>query len=163
MAEQDQRYFEDVKIGDTIAVREHGPLSIVDTIRWAGFQENWEARLHYDRDQVRERSGVRSFIASGSYREALIARMITDWVGPEGKLRKLNLRQTAPTVEGDLMRFSGKVVEKSSSAGDPWITCEIDGTNQDDQQIVRGQCTVMLPPKAAGAKKRPATRKAAKA
>ena len=163
MAEQDQRYFEDVKIGDTIPGREHGPLSVVDTVRWAGFQENWIARLHYDRDQARKGGRIRSFLASGSYREALIARMITEWVGAEGRLRKFNIRQTAPTIEGDLMRFSGTVVEKSPAAGDPWLTCEIEGTNQDGEQIVRGQCTVVLPSRAGGQQKRPATRPARRA
>ena len=66
-----QIYFEDVTVGDAIPPREHGPLTIVDTVRWAGLQENWQ-HLHYDRDHVREHNGLKTFIASGAYRQALL-------------------------------------------------------------------------------------------
>ena len=143
MDEPQPRYFEDIKVGDTIPPREHGPFTIVESVRWLGFQENW-SRTHMDRQHVQETRGLKSFICSGAYRESLIARMITDWVGPEGMLRKLNLRQSLPTLEGDMMRFSGTVVEVSPAAGDPWVTCELQGTNQDDRQIVTGRCTVEI-------------------
>ena len=143
--DEEQRYFEDVQVGDELPTREFGPLSIVDTVRWCGFQENWTARLHYDREYVREHSGLRTFIASGAYREALLARTLTDWIGPQGLLRKLSIRQTAPTFEGDLMIYGARVVEKSASAAEPWVACEVDGKNQDGQQIITGQCTLTIP------------------
>lgn len=43
------------------------------------------------------------------------------------------------------MRFSGTVVEKSPSPDDPWIVCEIDAKNQNGEDIMRGQCTLILP------------------
>ena len=77
------RYFEDIRAGDEIAMVEYGPVTIVDTVRWAGVQENWE-QVHWDREFAREHSKLRTFIASGSYRQALLARTLTDWVGPRG-------------------------------------------------------------------------------
>ncbi|MPZ12875.1 MAG: hypothetical protein GEU73_00345 [Chloroflexi bacterium] len=143
-----QPWFVDVQVGDQIPTREFGPLTILETVRWAGFQENW-ARLHFDRDYVREHSGLRTFIASGAYRQALLLRVVTDWIGTRGWLRKVNVRQTSPTYEGDLMRFSGRIVEKSESPADPWLVCELQGENQDGQQIMTGRCTVTLPTRAA--------------
>ena len=143
--QQQQLYFDDVAVGHVIPERQHGPFSIVESVRWIGFQENWKARLHYDREHVREHSGQRSFIAAGAYREALIARMLTDWVGPDGTLKKLAIRHTRSTVEGDTMFFSGAVVEKSPDASDPWLTCELEGKNQDGDPILTGRCTVTLP------------------
>lgn len=139
-----QLRFEDVSVGQELPTREHGPLTIEHTVRWAGVQENL-AHLHYDREWVREHAGMRSFIASGAYRQALLTALMTDWIGPRGWLRKMNVRQVAPTIEGDLMRFSGRVVEKSTSAEDPWLVCELEGRNQDGQQIMSGRCTVLLP------------------
>jgi len=141
-------YFEDVAVGTRLPTREHGPLTIVDTVRWAGLQENWQ-HLHYDRDQVRERNGLRTFIASGAYRQALLMRLITDWIGPRGLLAKLSIRHTYSTFEGDYMRFSGEVVEKSAAPDDPWLTCALEGHNQDNRQILTGHCTVRLPTRAA--------------
>ena len=137
-------YFEDINAGDPIPTREYGPLTIVDTVRWAGLQENTQ-HLHYDRDQVRQHNGLPTFIASGAYRQALLIRMLTDWMGPRGWLRKLSLRHTYSTFEGDLMRFGGRVIDKSPDSSDSWITCDLDGRNQLDKQILTGRCTLILP------------------
>jgi len=137
-------YFEDVNAGDLIPSREYGPLTIVDTVRWAGLQENSQ-HLHFDRDHVREHNGLRTFIASGAYRQALLIRTLTDWIGPLGWLRKISVRHTYSTFEGDSMRFGGRVLEKSTESFDSWITCDLEGTNQDNRQILTGRCTLILP------------------
>lgn len=139
-----QLYFEEIDLGYPIPKRTFGPLTIVDTVQWAGFQENWY-RLHWDRDFVRERSGLRTFIASGGYREALLVRAITDWIGLHGILRKLTLRQSFPSFEGDLIVYSGTVAEKSPTPNDPWIACELEGTNQTDRILLTARCRVILP------------------
>ena len=137
-------YFDDINVGDSIPSREYGPLTIVDTVRWAGLQENTQ-HLHYDRDHVREHNGLSTFIASGAYRQALLIRMITDWIGPRGWLRKISVRHTHSTFEGDLMRFGGRVLDKSIESSDCWIVCELEGRNQADKQILTGRCTVIMP------------------
>jgi acyl dehydratase len=139
-----ERYYEDTNVDDSIPPREHGPLTIIDTVRWAGLQENWQ-HLHYDRDHVREHNGLKTFIASGAYRQALLMRMLTDWIGPRGWLKKMSIRHTYSTFEGDTMRFSAQVVAKSTDPADPWVICELQGTNQNDQQILTGRCTLILP------------------
>ena len=140
----EQRFFEDVQPGTELVAREYDPLSIIDTVRWAGLQENTQ-QLHYDRDWVREHAGLRTFIASGAYRQALLMRMLTDWLGPRGRLRKLGIRHTYSTFEGDTMRFAARAAEKSADPADPWIRCEVEGTNQEGRRILTGQCTLLLP------------------
>ena len=149
MAEKQQLYFEDIQLNDPLPSREYGPLTIVDTVRWAGLQENWQ-HLHFDRDYVREHNGLRTFIASGAYRQALMIRTLTDWIGARGGLRKISLRHTFPTFEGDWMRYSGKVIEKSLTVDDPWVTCDLEGQNQEGRQILKGRCTLVLPSRAIG-------------
>lgn len=144
MDSRQQVFFDDVRPGDELPVSEFGPLTIVDTVRWAGLQENWQ-HLHFDRDHVRQHNGLRTFIASGAYRQALLMRMLTDWVGPEGMLRKLSIRHTYSTFEGDMMCFAVRVVEKSPQPSDRWINCEIQGSNQEGRQILSGHCTLLLP------------------
>jgi acyl dehydratase len=94
---------------------------------------------------VREHNGLPTFIASGAYRQALLIRMLTDWIGQRGWLRKISVRHTYSTFEGDLMNFSGRVIEKSPDPSDSWITCALDGKNQTDKQILTGRCTLILP------------------
>lgn len=136
--------FEDVRVGDAIPEREYGPVTIVDTVRWAGVQENSE-RLHWDREFAREHSGMRTFIVSGAHRQALLARTLTDWVGPRGMLRRMRVRHTAPTYEGDVMRFRATVVEKASDAADPWLRLEVEGTDAGGTRILSGECVVVVP------------------
>jgi acyl dehydratase len=146
MALNQEHYFDDISVGDSIPIREYGPLTVVDTVRWAGVQENWQ-HLHFDRDHVREHNGLATFIASGAYRQALLIRMLTDWIGPLGWLRKISVRHTYSTFEGDRMRFGGRIVEKSSDPSDLWIVSELEGKNQEERQILTGHCTLLLPPR----------------
>jgi acyl dehydratase len=141
---QQVTFFDDVHVGDAIPGREYGPLTVVDTVRWAGLQENVQ-HLHFDRDHVRQHNGLRTFIASGAYRQALLIRMMTDWIGPRGWLRKISVRHTYSTFEGDMMRFSAQITDKSADYSDPWIACDLDGRNQEDRQIIIGRCTLVLP------------------
>lgn len=140
----EQPFFEDVQPGTELVTREYGPLTIIDTVRWAGLQENTQ-QLHYDRDWVREHAGLRTFIASGAYRQALLMRMLTDWLGPRGRLRKLGIRHTYSTFEGDTMRFAARAVERSADPADPWIECELEGANQEGRRILTGRCSLVLP------------------
>ena len=139
----DQVHFEDVVVGAEIPVREYGPLTIVDTVRWAGLQENWQ-HLHFDRDHVREHNGLKTFIASGAYRQALLMRMLTDWIGPRGWLQKISIRHTYSTFEGDMMRFSAKIVEKATDPSESFVICDLAGVNQETRQILTGRCTLIL-------------------
>jgi len=139
----EQINFEQVQLENKIPEREFGPLTIQETVRWAGFQEN-SAHHHYDREHASGHSGLKTFIASGEYRQALLMRVLTDWIGPRGMICKLSLRQTYPTFEGDRMRFSAKVKEKSPNKLEPWIACELIGKNQENRQILTGHCTLVL-------------------
>lgn len=139
-----QTYFEDLACGSALPSRQYGPLTIADTVRWAGLQENW-SQLHYDRDYVREHNGMRTFIASGAYREALLFRMLTEWVGPKGQLNKVSLRHTYSTFEGDSIYYSGTISEVSPSLASPWVRCEIEGKNQEGRQILTGSCVLIVP------------------
>jgi acyl dehydratase len=141
---QQVTFFDNIAVGDSIPSRDYGPLTIVDTVRWAGLQENVQ-HIHFDRDHVRQHNGLRTFIASGAYRQALLIRMLTDWISPRGWLRKISVRHTYSTFEGDMMRFSAQVAGKSADFSDPWIVCDLEGKNQEDRQILTGRCTLILP------------------
>jgi acyl dehydratase len=136
--------FAELEVGDEFVTAEFGPLTIIDTVRWAGVQENVE-QLHFDREFVRENSRLRTFIASGGYRQALLARALTDRIGPRGKLLQLRVRHTAPTFEGDMLRYSARITETTKSREGIAITCEVEGKNQQNERILVGSCIVLVP------------------
>lgn len=132
-----------VAVGESLPMGEFGPLTIDDTVKWAGSLELWEP-LHFDREYARGRSGQSTFIASGAYRQALLARWLTDWLGAHGRLRKLYVRHTSPTLEGDRMCFAGRIAEKAATPGESWIVCELEGTNERGDAILVGRCFLDL-------------------
>jgi acyl dehydratase len=133
----------EINVGDQLIATEFGPLTIVDTVRWAGVQENPEP-LHFDREFVRDNSRLRTFIASGGYRQALLARALTDRIGLRGRLIKLRVRHVAPTFEGDMLRFRARVTEKSPRADGTAICCDVEGSNQQDEQVLVGSCVLLV-------------------
>ncbi len=147
IAEPTQRYFEDVEVGATIPTREFGPHDLVTAVFWAGVQEN-PGLLHLDRDHARQYRRAPSIVASGALRQSFLTRVITDWAGPRGFLSAMEIRHTASTYEGDMQRYGGTVVEKSADSEKPWIVIELDGRNQNDEQIIAGRCTMLLPRRA---------------
>jgi acyl dehydratase len=134
---------ENIAVGAAIPAASYGPLTIIDTVRWAGVQENSE-QVHWDREFVREHSKLRTFIASGAYRQALLARTLTDWIGPHGWLRRMQVRHVAPLFEGDTITCGGRVVAVSDEAGARTLTCDVEGHNQDGLPLLTGQCTLIL-------------------
>ena len=82
--------------------------------------------------------------------QVIRSKWLITGIGPRGWLRKISVRHTYSTFEGDLMRFGGKVVEKSADPSDPWILCEIEGQNQEGRQILTGRCTLVLPRRGRG-------------
>jgi acyl dehydratase len=132
------------KVGDELVSAKFGPLNIIDTVRWAGVQENVE-RLHFDREFAREKARLRTFIASGGYRQALLARALTDRIGPRGRLLKLRVRHTAPTFEGDRLHYSAQVTEIARREDGTAITCDVEGKNQQGEQVLVGSCVVLVP------------------
>jgi acyl dehydratase len=55
------------------------------------------------------------------------------------------VRHTAPTFEGDMLRYSARITETASRSGGIAISCEVEGKNQQNEQILVGSCLVLLP------------------
>ena len=77
----------------------------------------------------------------------LVGRYITDWSGPGGFLRKVDIRLGAPNYPDDLMTFSGEVVELSDDPADGsrgQVVVKVTGANSLGNHVV-GTVTLSLP------------------
>ena len=133
-----------MEIGDRMPARVYGPLTVMDTVRSAGFQENWTP-LHYDRDGVRDHARLPTFIVSGEYRQALLLRSLVRWAWPRGAIARFRIRHTAPTHEGEMMRFASEVVKVVNTGGGRLVDCTIEGRNQTEKQIMAGDARSDFP------------------
>jgi acyl dehydratase len=131
----------EVEVGRDLPVLRAGPFTIADFVRWAGYQENW-LRIHYDPAYAVESARLTGCVQSGNHRTALVLRMVTDWLGPKGWVRRLTIRHAAPVGVGDTLECGGRVRAVTPRVGngraavlDLWAVTE-DGRKASDGEAV---------------------------
>jgi len=128
-----------LEVGTEVPELQVGPLTLVDLVRWAAYQENW-IRIHYDRDYARGQHGISECVQSGHHRVALIARMLTDWLGQFGWIKRVAVRHTAPVYLGDTLRCGGRI---RAVARERWnVELEVWAVRQDGRYASEGMALV---------------------
>jgi acyl dehydratase len=64
--------------------------------------------VHHDPELARER-GSKDVFMNILTSNGLVGRFVTDWAGPNARLRKVSIRLGAPNYPGDTMRLTGEV------------------------------------------------------
>lgn len=67
--------------------------------------------VHHDKQKAQE-LGSPDIFMNILTTNGLVGRFVTDWTGPEGMLKKVNIKLGAPNYPGDSMRLVGKVTSK---------------------------------------------------
>jgi len=101
--------------------------------------------VHHDRS-VAQATGVPDVFMNILTTNGLVGRYLTDWAGPDARLRNLKIRLGTPNVPGDTMTLSGKV---AAVEGDE-VTVELVGKNAWGNHVT-GTVRVALPRKARSA------------
>ncbi len=128
--------------GADLPVVDTGPLTLADFVRWAGYQENW-ITLHYDPAAAGERLGQPDAIQSGHHRTALLARMVTDWLGSRGWLRRLEVRHAGLVRAGDTVRCEGRVRRVGASPqGVTTVEVDLWAVGRDGRRVSEGAALV---------------------
>ena len=134
----------DIAAGSELPVLRVGPFTIADFVRWAGYQENW-LRIHYDAAYATETAGLPGCVQSGNHRTALVVRMVTDWLGPRGRIRRLSIRHAAPVRLGDTLECGGRVrtvVPRARDARD--MVIDLWAATEDGRRASDGEAVVEL-------------------
>lgn len=130
-----------LKAGTEIQHLDAGPFTLVDFVRWAAYQENW-IRFHYDEHYAVEHRGLRKVVQSGNHRLALIARMLTDWLGSSGQLKNLSVCHHAPVYLGDSIRCGGRIKHVEAITSGLKVQMEVWATKGDGQRVSEGSAVV---------------------
>ncbi|TMA22851.1 MAG: acyl dehydratase [Deltaproteobacteria bacterium] len=83
---------------------------------------------HHDPDFARAQGAPHMFmniLTTNGY----VARFVTDWAGPEARLRSIKIRLGAPAIPGKPLRFTGRVEKVSDESDERVIEVSVRAAN----------------------------------
>lgn len=148
MAEQTERYFEDVWPGDEFAEElQPSTEDVVDFLEIQNMQRtgggNSDGR--FTNAEGAQRQGLARPIVPGNMSQALIMRLVSDWMGVRGHLRSLDLSFRRPVLHGDKLRAVALVTDADDADGVPHATLDVFFENERGERPVQGTAIVDLP------------------
>jgi acyl dehydratase len=82
--------------------------------------------IHHDHRFATEKSGLRDIILNAPSQAGWISRYITDWTGPEGRVKSLEFRMKDSICPGDAMTVTGEVTEiQDATQCGCWVTVNV--------------------------------------
>ncbi len=139
-----QLYFEDVHSGDQIPSLGPQVWDTTDIVRFSSAVENYE-HLHQDRKWARGHNFPDTLI-NGPVKNSMLAIMLTNWIGPDGFLKRLTCRHAGMDVPMNGLTATGAV--RSSYVGTDglgYVECDVQVANQSGQVTCPGSALVVLP------------------
>lgn len=169
------RFWEDVEVGAGVRPMLKGPLTITDMICWYSggghsYQAHRRAVMHRKRhpaDAFRNSETGAQDSAARGHTESKMARdvgmpggydvgpqriswmgqLMTNWMGDDGFLRRLNVSIRRPNIFGDVSWCRAQVMDKRIEDGCGLVDLEIWVENQLGEITAKGQAIVSLPRK----------------
>jgi hypothetical protein len=74
-----------------------------------------------------------------------LGHLLTNWMGDDGFLKKMNAQCRGIIYHGDTTWCKGKVTKKYMEGNDHFVDCEIWAENQKGEVTTPGQATIVLP------------------
>jgi acyl dehydratase len=140
---REQVFFEDVEVGTPIP-----PITkkynLMKMAAFASVHGDW-CPGHYDYACMAA-VGLEAPVAYGMQITAYGSQLFTDWISPNGALKKFASQTRAFTYPYDTLTFSGKVTKKRVEDGVNYVECEFVALKQDGTTVAaKGRATVVLP------------------
>lgn len=166
-------YWEDVKVGDALPVILKGPSTVTGFVAFTqgwgslyvkahgtafemfrkhpalgipnaqGVPEPPE-RVHWDND-LAQRVGVPAAYDYGPERISWLGHLMTNWIGDDGFLRRLNVQVRHHNIVGDLTTCEGAVSRCYVEDGKHLVEVDVKGTNQNGEVTIVGNSVAELP------------------
>jgi len=101
-------------------------------------------RLHWDQDRAEE-LGLPAPYDYGQMRSNWLTHAITNWMGDDAWIAKLDTQIRGFNFHGDTTIITGKVVDKRDEGGSCVVDLELAGTSQRGEVTCSAKATVRLP------------------
>ncbi|MSQ33054.1 MAG: hypothetical protein EXR60_01325 [Dehalococcoidia bacterium] len=135
-------YWEDVKEGDALPLLEH-PITETCIAEQVSGSQDFQP-VHHDRGVAKSAGHADIFVNNG-FTRGCAARVVTDWMGDEGWLRKFRVDMRRMNRPGDVMVLTGKVQRKYVEKGDHLVDCQVWIEQAREGIATVCQATVVLP------------------
>jgi hypothetical protein len=151
-----QIYYEDVEVGSELtALKKIATTRML--VQYAGASGDFNP-LHYEEDFAKN-LGVGKPIVHGLLKRAWLVNLMTDWIGQDGKLKKLSCRYRGMDYprkmkgfdephDGETWWCKGKVSKKFIENEAHLVECEIWVENSKGEKNTTGGAVVVLPSRA---------------
>jgi acyl dehydratase len=100
---------------------------------------------HFDYNWAKEKFHEPAPFAYGLQVTAYCSQLLTDWISPNGMLKKFRCQTRAPTYPYDTLTIRGKVTKKYLEDGQKYLECEFWADKQDGTVAAKGLAIVSLP------------------
>ena len=137
-----QLYFEEVDVGTEIPSLRNR-VDLLQLIRYSAAAWNFFL-LHLEKEFA-QKQGFKDANIHAPFYGAFLAKMMTQWIGDPGRLKKLGYRVTVMGFPGDTLVSKGKVIKKYQEGAENLVDCEIWVENQDGIKVAPASATVSLP------------------
>lgn len=136
--------FEDVAPGIEITPVVAGPMTAAHIMRWSSAIELWH-RIHYDQEFAQRHDGLPDLLVNGSWKQHVLIRALTDWVGERGWLWKLGFQYRSMNVKGDTLVAWGRVERVRDVGAVGVVELTVGMRDQNGAEGTPGTATVVLP------------------
>lgn len=143
---REQRYFDEVQLGDEFEEMQH---PTAEHVRQFLGQSAGGGRDRNDRgsgrftDTATARSqGLERPIVPGNMSMAMITRLVTDWMGPLGRIVEIDVSYRRPVLHGDQLRSVALVTDAETS---PRVHLDLSLENERGERPLQGTAVVELP------------------
>lgn len=139
-----QLTYEDIRVGMEIPsiVKE---TSTKMSAQWGGASGDYDA-IHYDREYAKKRR-FPDAVVNGRLKVAWLIQLMINWIGNEGRLKRIGCQHRKADIIGDPVACKGVVVKKYVENGEHLVECEIWTENPNGERTSPGKATVALPSK----------------
>lgn len=159
------RYWEDVTEGEELPTLKKGTYSVTELFLFthgvlgtgrssrAALEAEGSADLggggRFDEEHAQKRRNMPGQFDFGPQRVCWLSQIVTDWMGDDGTVKKLNASIRHPNVVGDTNTVYGEVLKKTIEDGEHLVEVQIRNQNQSGLDTALGSAIVSLPSRSA--------------
>jgi hypothetical protein len=148
----DQVYGEEVEPGDEIGpLMKHPDLEMVQKYLGAGRMGSASGAGpggRFTSAEAAQRDGLSGPIVPGPMSQAFLSQLLTDWAGPRGWVKSLDVNFRRPTRHGEPLKCIGLITDKQDEGDQTLVRLDVFIEDPRGDRPTQGVAEVLIPARA---------------